>query len=148
VSLALHASAAYVDPISDRMYLVLDQDFEPDDALLPIPPVFPAYVDGRTIHLFEGDPVTLMTYSWRTKLYLDRAGTFYWIARVRAESYDNLVVRFYGDGILLDTIVVTDGNPFTLTPPAEAYETFEMELVGTDTVRVIQVSDVGVEELS
>jgi len=148
VELAINATAAYVDPIVDAMYLVLDYDNEPDDAMLPIPPTFPTYVDGRTIHQFEGDPVTLMTYSWRTKLWLCTPPSFYWLARVRAESYDNLVAKFYGDGVLLDTIVVDGETVFTLTPPDAAYSTFEMVLVGTDTVRVLQATDNDVVELT
>jgi hypothetical protein len=39
--------------------------------------------------------------------------------------------------VLLDTIVIAGETVFTLTPPDEAYNTFEMEVLGTDTVRVI-----------
>jgi hypothetical protein len=143
VEMAFHASAAYVDPIEDKMYLVLDYDNEPDNALLPIPPVLPAYVDARTIYQFEGSPTGLMTYSWRTKLWLEPYPSFHAIAQVRrgADAVGNLVILVYGDGTLLDEIVIADDGEFTLTPPAEAYQTFEMELIGTDTIRVLQAAD-------
>jgi hypothetical protein len=139
--MAFHASAAYVDPITDTMYLVLDQDFEPDTAVLPIPPSAPVYTDGLTIYEFEGDDTQLMTFRWRTQLWLEPYPAFHSIAQVRAESYDNLVARFYGDGVLLDEIVVDGEVEFTLTPPDEAYSTFEMELIGTDTVRELMAAD-------
>jgi hypothetical protein len=146
VEMAFHASAAYVDPIHDKMYLVLDYDNEPDTAVLPLPPAIPTYVDSRTIFQFEGSPTELMTYLYRTKLWLEPYPSFHSIAQVRALSYFNLVARFYGDGVMLDEIVIDGPTEFTLTPPDEAYETFEMELIGTDTVRVLQAAD-EVEEL-
>ncbi len=141
VEMAFHASAAYVDPIEDKMFLVLDYDNEPDDLLLPIPPTLPVYVDGRTIYQFDGAPTDLLTFRWRSKLYLEPYPCFHSIAQVRAESYDNLIVRFYGDGVMLDEIVLDGETEFTLTPPDAAYNTFEMEVLGTDTVRVLQAAD-------
>jgi hypothetical protein len=141
VRMAFHASAAYVDPITDTMYMTLDQDTEPYDDLLPAPPQVPVYLDGRAIYAFEGDDDLLMTYSWKTKLWLEPYPAFHSIAQVRAESYDNTVVRIYGDGLLLDSLLISGPTEFTLTPPDEAYETFEMEIIGTDTVRVLQAAD-------
>lgn len=143
VEMSFHACAAYVDPIEDKMYLVLDDDQEPDDLLLPVPPTLPTYVDGRTIFEFEGNPVDLMTYRWRTKLWLESSPSFYSIAQVRVgkEATGNLVARFYGDDVLLNEIVIEGSTEFTLTPPDAAYNTFEMELIGTDPVRVLQAAD-------
>lgn len=143
VQMAFHASAAYVNPVDDKMYLVLDSDNEPDDDMLPILPVLPAYIDGRTIYQFEGNPVDLMTYRWRTKLFLEPYPAFHSIAQVRLgkAAVGNLIARFYGDDVLLDEIVIDSSTEFTLTPPIEAYDTFEMELIGTDPVRVIQAGD-------
>ena len=82
-----------------------------------------------------------MTYRYRTKLWLEPYPAFHSIAQVRSSGYFNTVIKVYGDGILLDEIVVQDDTVFTLTPPTEAYATFEMELIGTDTVRVLQAAD-------
>jgi hypothetical protein len=148
VRMAFHASAAYVDPIEDKMYLVLDYDNEPDSLLLPVPPMLPAYIDARTIYQFQGDPVTKMTCLWRGRLYLEPYPSFHSIAQIRRArgATGNLVARFYGDGVMLDEIVIDGDVEFTLTPPDASYSEFEMELIGTDPVRVIQAAD-GVTEL-
>ncbi len=143
VRMAFHATAAYVDPIRDKMYLVLDHDNEPDDLLLPIPPQLPVYIDGHTIYEFQGDPVVKMTYLWRSKLWMEPYPCWHSIAQIRRGrgAVGNLVARFYGDGQLLDTILIDGDVEFTTTPPDESYQTFEMELIGTDPVRVIQAGD-------
>lgn len=141
VEMAFHASAAYVDPIEDVMYLVLDSDSEPYDSLLPILPVLPSSVDGKTIYQFNADPHVKMTYEWRTKLWLESFPMWHAIAQVRSETYDNTIARFYGDGVLLDELVISGDVEFTLTPPDHAYNKFEMEIIGTDTINVIQAAD-------
>ena len=143
VRMAFHASAAYVDPIEDKLYLVLDYDNEPDTLILPNPPQAPTYVDAKTIFEFQGDPQVLMTYLWRSKLWLEPYPSWHSIAQVRRGrgATGNLVARFYGDGELLDEIVIDGDVEFTTTPPDESYDTFEMELIGTDPVRVIQAGD-------
>lgn len=141
VQMAFHASAAYVDPIEDIMYLVLDYDNEPEDDMLPIQPVLPSSVDGKTIYEFEGDPSSYMTYQWRTKLWLEPYPCWHSIAQLRAETYDNTVVRFFGDGVLLDEIVVDGEVEFTTTPPDRAYSRFEIEITGTDNVEILQTAD-------
>jgi len=146
VQMAFHASAAYVDPIEDKMYLVLDYDNEPDDEALPEPASPPPYVDGRTIYEFEGSPTAYMNYRWRSKLYLMEYPGFYPIAQVRRASdadgtQGNLVARFYGDGVLLDEIVIDGDIEFTLTSPDAAYSKFFMELTGTDPINVLQAAD-------
>lgn len=141
VQMAFHASAAYVDPIEDVMYLVLDSDSEPEDDALPIQSVLPSSVDGKTIYEFEGDPSTYMTYLWRTKLWLEPYPSWQSIAQLRAKTYDNTVVRFYGDGVMLDEITVDGEVEFTTTPPDKAYTRFEMEITGTDNVQLLQTAD-------
>ncbi len=143
VRMAFHASAAYVDPIEDKMYLVLDSDSEPDNLLLPVPPVLPVYIDARTIYAFQGDPVTLMTYLWRSKLYLEPYPSWHTIAQIRRGrgAIGNLVARFYGDGVMIDELLIDGDVEFTTVPPDASYSTFEMELIGTDPVRVIQAGD-------
>ena len=143
VQMAFHACAAYVDPIQDKMFLVLDEDQEPDDPLLPIPPTTPDYIDAKTIYEFEGSPTDLMTYRWRTKLWQEFFPMFHLMGQVRRgrAAVGNLVLRVYGDGVMLDEIVIDSNTEFTLTPPDAAYDEFEMELVGTDPVRLLQAAD-------
>lgn len=145
VEMALHASAAYVDPIEDKMFLVLDYDNEPDDDLLPIPPLLPAYVDARTIYEFEGNTTEFMAFRWRSKLWLEPQPAWYEMAQVRRgpDAVGNLVIKFYGDDTLLETIVITNDDEFTLSEPpnGEPYNTFYYEVIGTDTVRTLQAAD-------
>ena len=143
VQMAFHASAAYVDPIQDKMYLVLDEDNEPDDVLLPVRADPPHYVDGTTIYEFEGNQAVLMTYRWRGKLWLLDHPTWLTIAQVKAEDFDNVLLRIYGDGVQIDEIVVSDGDEFTLTVVDE-YTSLEYEILGTSPVRVVQ----GAEDVS
>jgi hypothetical protein len=82
-----------------------------------------------------------MIYSWTTKLWLEQYPSFHSIAQVRAETYTNLVAQFYGDGVLLDEMLISGEVEFTLTPPDAAYTKFQMVLIGTDTVEVIQAAD-------
>lgn len=140
VQMAFHASASFVDPIEDKMYLVLDEDNEPDDPSLPIPAAPPVYLDGRTIYEFEGNPSVDMTYRWLSKLWLLEHPAWFTIAQVRAEDYLNLLVRFYGDGVQVSEIVVTESTEFTLDE-ADEYETFQIEILGTSTVRIAQAAE-------
>lgn len=140
VQMAFHACAAHVDPIEDKMYLVLDSDDEPDDESLPVRADPPHYVDGRTIYEFEGNQAVLMTYRWRSKLWLfDRPATML-MCQVKAEDYDNLLLRLYGDGTQIDEIVVESEEEFTLTTVDE-YTRFEIEILGTSRVRTVQVAE-------
>jgi hypothetical protein len=146
VPMSFHASAAYVDPVGDVMYLVLDYDSEPDDASLPIPPTTPPYIEGTHIYEFEGSDTDSMTYRWRSKLWLLERPTTMLIAQVRAEDYDNILFRVYADGVQVDEIVITEETEFTLTAVDE-YTTLQFEVLGTSTVRVLETAE-DVSELS
>ncbi len=137
VPMAFHASAVHVDPIEDKLYLVLDQDDEPDDVLLPIPADPPNYIDGRTVYEFEGNPSVLMTYRYRGKLWLLENPAWVSIFQVKADDYSNLLLRIYGDGQMVEEVVVTGETEFTVTCVDE-YTTLEYEVLGTSTVRVLQ----------
>ena len=137
VQLPFHASAAYADPVEGTLYLTLDQNDEPSDASLPVPAAPPTGADGTTVFKFEG-AASLMTYRWRSKLWLlERPATFGY-CRVIADDYTNLLVRFYGDGAEFHEAVVTSEEPFVLPRPA-SYRQFEVEILGTSTVMSVQV---------
>jgi hypothetical protein len=146
VPMSFHASAAYVDPVGDVMFLVLDSISEPDDPSLPLPPTTPPYVDGTHIYEFEGSDTDSLTYRYRGKLWLlERPATMV-IAQVRAESYENILFRVIADGAQVDEFVITEETEFTLTSVDE-YTSLEFEVLGTSTVRVIQAAE-DVSELS
>jgi len=140
VEMAFHACAAYVDPIADKMYLVLDENYEPDDPSLPIRPSAQPTANGITIAQFEGNKSVLMQYRYRSKLWLLEHPAWFSIAQVRAGDFSNLVARVYGNGAQVDEVVVTSETEFTLAE-ADSYAALELEFVGTSTVRSMQVAE-------
>lgn len=139
VELPYHASSAYSDPLTDHLYLVLDQNNEPTDGALPLASTAVA-ATGKTIFQFDGDAASNMVYRWRGKLNLFQHPKTPHMGRVRALSYANLIAKFYGDGVLLLTKVITSAKEFKL-PALKAFESYEMELIGTSTSRSIQAAE-------
>lgn len=137
IRMPFYASAVYTDPIEDKLYMVLTEDNEPDDPLLPIPADPPAHIDGSTIFEFEGNPSVSMIYRFRGKLWLLPHPGWLSIFQVKAEDYDNILLRIYGDGAQIDELVVTEETEFTLAV-ADRYTRLEYEVLGTSTVRVLQ----------
>ncbi len=140
ISLAYHATAAFADPLTDELQLVLDQNDEPAVPYLPLPSTEPV-PDGVTIYTFdavEGDGH--MVYQWRGKLNLLPNPSAFTYCQVRALDYTNLVLRLYGDGVLIFERAISSQETFTL-PLISTYDTFEAELVGTSTVRTLQVAE-------
>lgn len=144
VRMAFHASASFVDPIEDKMYLVLDMDDEPDDELLPVRADPPHYVDGRTIYEFEGNPSVLMTYRWLSKLWILENPSWFSVFQIEAQDYDNLLLRLYGDGAVVGEYVVTDKEEFTVDVVEEPYTRLQYELIGTSQAQIVQ----GAEDVS
>jgi hypothetical protein len=138
--MAFHAIAKHVDPVHDVLYMVLDRNSEPTDPLLPVP-ANPPTIAETTVVEFQGNHAVRMTYRWRSKLWMLEHPTWFSIAQVRCEDYENLLVRFYGDGVMVDEVVVSGPTEFTLTDALDVYQTFEIEFVGTSTVRLAQVAE-------
>ena len=135
--MAFHATAAYADPVEGKLYLTLDTDAEPDDASLPVHPETPVYLAGTAVYEFDGG-ATAMVYRWRSKLWLEPAPTTYLMVQVKAEDYSNLLLRLYGDGAQIHESAVASAAEFVVEQ-VDAYTTFEVELLGTSTVRTVQV---------
>ena len=147
VRMAFHASAGYVDPIEDKMYLVLSENNEPDDPSLPVHPSAQPTVNGHTIAQFEGNPSVYMTYRFKGKLHLLEHPTWMSMAQVRGDGdYSNLLARVYGDGVQIDEVPVLSETEYTL-PDSDEYTELQLEFVGTSTVRSAQVVE-DVTELS
>lgn len=144
IRLSHHATAAHADPLTDKLYLVLDENTEPTEAALPLESTAPT-PDGVTIFEFNGDDDSKMVYRYRGKLNLMPAPTTLTIARVAAGDYTNLLARFYADGVLLRELVIESKKEFVL-PAKETHETYEVELIGTSTVR-LYVAGEGPDEL-
>lgn len=137
ISLAFHATAVHVNPVTDSMYMVLDQVNEPSDGLLPIASsaVTPS---GTTIYEFDADPANAMVYLWRGKLNLMPYETCFHFCKVEAGDYVNLVGRIYVDGVLLYTKLITGNTEFRI-PESTATTSIELELVGTSSGRIFQI---------
>jgi hypothetical protein len=155
IPLAYHATALFADPLTDNLYMVLDQNTEPTDDMLPLPSTAPV-PDGITIFQFNGDSDSGMVYRWRSKLYeLTRPAAFQW-AQIRAGDYRNTVARFYRQrydpvyqiwvDVLLREVVVESMKPFRL-PARQDYEKFWWEVISTDPIETVQVAET-VEELT
>lgn len=145
IRMSFHASAVYVDPIEDKLYTVLDWVNEPDDVLLPTPANPPHYVDGATIFEFEGNASVSMTYQYRGKLWLLPHPSWISVFQVKADDYDNLLLRIYGDGVQVEETVVSEETEFTVTD-TDLYTRLEYEVIGTSRVRVLQGAE-DVQEL-
>ena len=140
VPLGSHFSAAYANPIEDRLYFVPDQITPVVDAMLPVADTSPT-PNGHTI--YEFDPATAtsaMTYRYRGKLNLMPRPVAFHFCQVKALDYVNLVLRLYGDGTLIYERVIASKEPFTL-PMSDQYESFEFEVVGTSTVRTVRFGE-------
>jgi hypothetical protein len=134
IELAYHASAVHADPVSDNLYLALDENDEPTAPYLPSPST--AIVpDGQTIYQFDGDPNSLMTYLWRGRLnLLEQPFAAQW-QRVLAADYTNLIARGYEDGLLQFDRISASERPFRSKRTMQAEVSYEQELIGTSRVR-------------
>ena len=139
IRLSHHVTAAYVDPLTDSLYEVMDVNSEPVEALLPVASTAPT-ITALTIFKFDAHATNRIRYQWRGKLHLlPFPGTMHF-ARVDAEDFTNLVLRIYGDGTLIDARRVTSNRAFRIHTEGAAYDSYEAELVGTSRARTLQVS--------
>lgn len=145
IELGFHATAMFADPLTDRLYLVLDDNDEPSSPYLPLASTAPV-PDGRTIYEFNAATGSgHMVYRWKGKLNLLPHPAAFCYCRVKAAAYDNLMVRLYGDGDLVFEQVVTSSEPFTL-PMLDEYDSAEIEFLGTSRVRTVQFAE-SIEEI-
>jgi hypothetical protein len=144
--LAFHATAMHVDPLTDALYLVLDRNDEPTDVLLPLDSTAPTPT-GQQVYRFDspaGDGH--MVFRYRGKLHLMPHPIAVTLARIRAAGYDNLLWRLYADGVQVHEAVVTNSRPFRCFPLDSTAETYELEILGTSTVRGQAIAE-GMAEL-
>jgi len=140
IELAYHATAAHADPVTDSLYLALDENDEPTTPYLPVPSTAPV-PDGMTIYQFDGDPDSLMAYLYRGRLNLVPAPYAPSFVRVMADDFDNLVVRGYQDGLLQFEKVATSDEEFRVQTDSTAKKSYEQELIGTSRVQTFQTAE-------
>ncbi len=139
ISLSYHACAVHSDPVTDHLYLVLDANAEPVEALLPIASTEVAG-NGKTIYQFDGDEASAMRYLWRGPLKETPHPLRLAIAQVRAGDYANLAFRLYKDGTLIYTKLISSIKEFVL-PVLDDADTYEVEIVGTSRTRSVQAAE-------
>lgn len=145
IRLSHHITASFVDPLTDSLYLVLDVNSEPVEALLPIAST--AVTAGPlTIFKFDAHATDRIRLLWRDRLNLMPFETTMHFAKVEAEEYSNLVFRVYADGVLIYTKRITSPAGFRI-PALNTYQSYEGELVGTSRGRSLQIAQ-EVTELS
>lgn len=133
IRLSHYAEAVFVDPEFDSLHVVLLANTEPTHESLPLASTAPT-PDGATIFEFNASTESNMVYSWRGRLNLMQKPTSLRCARVFCEAYANIVYRFYGNGAILKTKVLASSRKFKL-PVKKDYETYEVQFIGTSTVR-------------
>lgn len=146
IQLAYHATAVHADPVTDNLYLVLDENDEPSTPYLPGTSTAPI-PDGQTLYQFDGDPASLMTYLWRGRLNLVEQPYAPAFHRVQAGDFTQLIARAYQDGNVMFERVITSDVEFRGGRRDLAEVSYEQELIGTSRVRVFEsaedISEIG-----
>jgi hypothetical protein len=152
VELGYHATAAYAEPLTDDLYLVLDDVNQPTADGLPVPSD-PPVPTGVTIFKFNA-AADAMPYRWRSKLYvLPKPGAFLWV-QIKAAALSNTIFRLYRQNMsagswsdtLVREVVPNANEPFNL-PMAADYDRCWWEIIGTDYIQSVQIAE-DVEELT
>jgi len=109
------ATAAYVDPVLDQLYVAV----------------------GTAVQ--KWDAGSAKTHAWKSKRWnLSALAIFSW-AQIKANSFSNLTFKLYIDGVLQVSQAVTSAEPFRL-PPFSRARLFEVEISGTDHWTVCAVA--------
>lgn len=145
VALSFHATAGYNDPQTDQLFLVLDQVNEPTDAHLTLASTAPT-PNGHTVYEFDAPTGSgRLVYKYRGKFNDMARPAAFQMAQLRANDFANVVLNLYANGSLLAGLVITNATEFTL-PCVDEYTTFEIEIVGTSSIRDVQAVEI-VDEL-
>lgn len=92
---------------------------------------------STTVYEFDADAASPLAYLWQGKLNLLPHSASFNYCQVEAADYADIVLRIYGDGVLLFETTVTSDEPFTL-PMSNEYHQFQAELIGTSRVYTVQ----------
>ncbi len=116
VTLNATPTAAFVEPQTDTLYLVV----------------------GSNIVKFDAG--TALTYNWKSKLFtLPKPTSFAW-GQVKAKTYPvSITITGYGNGFTR-TVSVTNANPFRL-PGTTMYSDVEIELSGTVEIEQVLLAE-------
>jgi hypothetical protein len=121
--LDFYSKAWFYDTATDRLYFVV----------------------GSTLQEWEAG-AGLRPYTYRSKEFkLERPASFC-AAQIKAENYDSLTLKLYGDGVLFHTQAITSESEFVIPPKRvtgdeTTYRTFQYELTGTAPVQEVQFAE-------
>jgi len=101
------------------------------------------YTDGAAVYEWVGG-TGKKTYTWKSAKVRFPRPVNLGAALVEAESYVDVVMKFYADisgtMTLKHTETVADGEPFRL-PGGFTSNIFEIELIGTDVVNGVSIGE-------
>lgn len=109
-----YATGGFNDPLTGDVYLV---------------------VSGK-IQRWNADAANPLTMTWKSKAFRAPFPTTMGWMKVIADSYDDLTVKFYADGVLKQTKTVASKAAYRL-PAGYRAEVMEVEVTGTDEVKMI-----------
>jgi hypothetical protein len=124
VFLDFYTIGGFRDPLADALYLIQD----------------------NLIKQFEGDSSSKLTWTWRSRLYVQGIVEPYTAVRIVADSYSDLLFRLYAEPIegggmsLVFQAPVHSDRPFR-APGGYTSRKIEVELTGTDDVRSIAIAE-------
>ena len=110
VMLDTYATAGYVDPVIDALYLMI----------------------GTNIVRWDSHATLMKTMTWRSKVFVTPSPVSMACAQAIAATYP-FTMNIYADGLLKVTRSVVDGNPFRL-PGGFLARDWEIEVVGTTEI--------------
>jgi hypothetical protein len=146
VPLSFHFTAAYNDPITDRLYLVLDSVNEPTSPNLPLGSTAPTPTGVQIYEFDSADGSGNLVYKYTSRFNLLERPACFTFAQLRADDFTNVVLRFIADGNQIYNKPVTADAEFRVDSTGDQYTTFQWTLIGTSSVRSVQAAE-GVEEL-
>lgn len=127
-------SCVVLDIPTGRISTVDDAEAVGAHASLVLDTLF-AVVDTDIVPLYAGAAVAGV---WRCKLVVLREQPgFAWL-RVNGPFDDDVIVRTYADGVLLDTATIGDREPIRM--PAGAFLRWEIEIESTSRVTSVRLA--------
>ena len=114
VYLDIYATGAFSDPMTDKLYLLVNNQ------------------------IMIWDEGVAAAYLWKSKVF--RTGRNSLTAcRILADTYTDLVFRLYINGVIHHTETVTSDRPFRMPGGADSI-LYEFDLVGTDVVNQVALT--------
>jgi hypothetical protein len=143
VPLGFHATAAYNDPLTDKLYLVLDFVSEPTDPNLPLGSTAPT-PDSHTIYEFDSPSGSgSMVYKYRGKLSLLERPAVFQFAQMKAQDFTNIVLNLYADDVQIYGGAIDNTTEFRVPAAGsgDQYQSIEWEFIGTSRIRSLQLAE-------